>query len=155
MNTNPTRPWWQRAACRTEAPELFFRKETEQEAKRICAACPVGLDCLAEALRTRQPHGVWGGLTPAERRALLATRRPAPARPGPRPRRAVGFRVDGRQAAVDERLRTGRKRCPVCTRTKPLDPDFERNATRPDGHGAVCKACRRTARAQRRQAAAA
>jgi len=28
-------------------------------------------DCLEFALRVREPHGIWGGLTEAERRMLL------------------------------------------------------------------------------------
>jgi hypothetical protein len=28
-------------------------------------------DCLEFALRVREPHGIWGGLTEAERRVLL------------------------------------------------------------------------------------
>lgn len=40
------------------------------EAKRICAMCPVRAMCLGEALENKEPGGVWGGLTEDERRAL-------------------------------------------------------------------------------------
>ena len=74
------RNWRTAAACRSADPELFFpisasgqALEQVVEAKAICAGCPVRRQCLAFALRTRQAHGIWGGLTEAER-ALI--RRP-------------------------------------------------------------------------------
>jgi WhiB family redox-sensing transcriptional regulator len=39
-------------------------------AKQVCAACPARVDCLDYALRVSEPLGIWGGLDPAERRAL-------------------------------------------------------------------------------------
>jgi hypothetical protein len=41
-------------------------------AKRICATCPVAMNCLAKALVTREPSGVWGGMTFKERQRLMA-----------------------------------------------------------------------------------
>jgi WhiB family transcriptional regulator, redox-sensing transcriptional regulator len=73
--------WQYAAACRGEDAAVFFapnyfEKRSEKDAreavaKRICARCPVQDLCLAYALRTREPHGVWGGLNEMERRALL------------------------------------------------------------------------------------
>lgn len=39
--------------------------------KDLCFACPIRLDCLAQADRADASwaYGIWGGLTPAERRA--------------------------------------------------------------------------------------
>ena len=66
--------WRAAAACRFADPDLFFPvsdfgKSLDQaaEAKAICAGCRVRRQCLAFALRTRQVHGVWGGLTEQER----------------------------------------------------------------------------------------
>jgi WhiB family redox-sensing transcriptional regulator len=68
------RDWRSDAACRSADPELFFpisafgqALEQVAEAKAICARCPVRRQCLAFALRTRQAHGIWGGLTEEER----------------------------------------------------------------------------------------
>ena len=33
--------------------------------------CPVLAQCRAWALETREPHGIWGGLTPHQRHTLL------------------------------------------------------------------------------------
>ncbi len=73
--------WQVRAACRGPQAIVFFppsyverkdeRVSREREAKEICALCPVREDCLAYALRIREPHGVWGGLNETERRQLL------------------------------------------------------------------------------------
>ena len=54
----------------TEAREV--RERRERKAKVICARCPVRGECLDFALRVREPHGIWGGFTEIERRALLA-----------------------------------------------------------------------------------
>ena len=39
--------------------------------KLICTECSVQTACLEFALRVREPHGIWGGLTESERRRLL------------------------------------------------------------------------------------
>jgi WhiB family transcriptional regulator, redox-sensing transcriptional regulator len=66
--------WRSAAACQSCDPDLFFplsssgpAVEQIARAKEICARCPVRRECLAFALRTRQAHGVWGGLTEQER----------------------------------------------------------------------------------------
>lgn len=76
----PERPQWQRdAACRGHDPSLWYPAEHENatQAKAICRSCPVQPECLAWAL-THREHGVWGGLSERERRALRGGRgRPA------------------------------------------------------------------------------
>jgi len=76
--------WRHRALCRDEDPEAWFplggdntyvkesaaHLELAEEAKTICRRCPAISNCLAWALETGQDHGVWGGLTAYERRAL-------------------------------------------------------------------------------------
>ena len=41
-----------------------------EEAKQVCRRCDVREQCLAWALEAGQDHGVWGGLSEDERRAL-------------------------------------------------------------------------------------
>lgn len=61
-------PWQNYAACASVDPELFFPKHGDTfPAKRICAGCPVLLDCLEYATVHNEPSGIWGGLTPEER----------------------------------------------------------------------------------------
>lgn len=69
--------WRHHAACRDEHPELFFPVGTSgpalqiiTEAKTVCRRCPVRTDCLSWALDSGQDHGVWGGMSEDERRAL-------------------------------------------------------------------------------------
>lgn len=71
------RDWRDYAACRGEDPELFFPIGTTgpalrqiEEAKTICARCPVLRQCLSFAMETGQDYGIWGGLTADERRSL-------------------------------------------------------------------------------------
>lgn len=40
------------------------------EAKKVCARCPVAALCLQWALDRNEGWGVWGGMTELERRAL-------------------------------------------------------------------------------------
>jgi WhiB family redox-sensing transcriptional regulator len=44
--------------------------EQVAEAKQTCARCQVQAQYLAFALRTRQAHGVWGGMSEQERYLL-------------------------------------------------------------------------------------
>ena len=70
--------WYRYAACQTKDPELFFPVGTTgpavrqlKEAKRVCAGCPVQSLCLEWAMLAGIDHGVWGGLSEDERRALM------------------------------------------------------------------------------------
>lgn len=67
--------WGERAVCRTADPEALFAEGAAQvRAKAVCSGCPVRTECLAHALDQRIEHGVWGGMTDRERRALLCRR---------------------------------------------------------------------------------
>ncbi|MFF8830325.1 WhiB family transcriptional regulator [Streptomyces sp. NPDC015131] len=77
-------PWHTEAVCRRDEAGLFFapskeptaaRLAREEAAKRVCARCPVMIECREHALLQPEPYGVWGGLTAAERRVVLARRR--------------------------------------------------------------------------------
>lgn len=103
--TNPTgtpaRPnprWDQKAACRdtftTDADDPFHPNTSGQEsaspaaaaayesARSYCRRCPVTIDCLAAGLEydggnAYSRHGLWGGLTPHQRRRIDEQARPA------------------------------------------------------------------------------
>jgi WhiB family transcriptional regulator, redox-sensing transcriptional regulator len=64
--------WRELAACRGADLGLFFpeRGESAGPARQVCAACPVRQPCLDYAITNRITHGIWGGLTERERRAL-------------------------------------------------------------------------------------
>lgn len=53
-------------------PELFFPapSESPEPAVETCHTCPVQGACLAWALNVGDLHGVWGGTTARERRAM-------------------------------------------------------------------------------------
>ena len=69
--------WRQHAACRGIDPNIFYPASDEdaEEAKGICAACPVRQACLEYALANRERDGVWGGATERERRRIVRQRR--------------------------------------------------------------------------------
>lgn len=71
-NVDGTR-WRSFAVCISVDAAVWFPGPggTNRPAQRICAGCPVRAACLDYALRMRISDGVWGGLTPAQRRALL------------------------------------------------------------------------------------
>lgn len=85
--------WQERAECTNYPPEVFFptifdASGVEQiddgtiwesfgdtssyydEARTVCAGCPVKEICLATALENKERYGMWGGLTPIERRRI-------------------------------------------------------------------------------------
>lgn len=79
-----TRNWRDRAACRTEDPEIFFPVgETGPaqlqilEAQTVCRRCPVTNACFAWAIETGQEHGIWGASTEADRKNHRRRRRDA------------------------------------------------------------------------------
>ena len=73
------------AACAETDPEWFYacdlrtgheRDELTARALLTCARCPVLVKCREWAIR-HEVHGVWGGLTPAQRsrrRGVLAAK---------------------------------------------------------------------------------
>lgn len=87
-----------RAACRGLDVNVFFPDPEDAAgiaaAKGVCGRCLARAECLEWAQTTREPYGVWGGLTEVERARL-------------RRRTARDRRVGGRA--------TGPALCPVPT----------------------------------------
>ena len=69
--------WRHKAACRGVDPDIFYpvTDEEAEDAKAICAQCPVQEACLEWALSSREREGVWGGATERERRRIIRRRR--------------------------------------------------------------------------------
>ena len=67
--------WSQRAICAGEDPEIFFPTygDPGAPARKVCANCPVRLDCLEYAIDADE-FGIWGGLDQEQRRCLLRER---------------------------------------------------------------------------------
>ena len=72
--------WQYKGACRDLDPEMFFhpdgergprRRNRENAAKAVCAACPVIAACRAHALSVQEPYGIWGGLSEDDRAVIL------------------------------------------------------------------------------------
>ena len=64
--------WAVRAVCAGSDPDtLFVTGAAQRDAAKICSACPVRLECLADALDNHIEYGVWGGMTERQRRAVL------------------------------------------------------------------------------------
>jgi hypothetical protein len=68
--------WQERSACLQADPELFTGDHLTQhqvtQAKAFCTRCPVRIECLDFALtqqRSTDLGGIYGGLSPSERRA--------------------------------------------------------------------------------------
>lgn len=62
--------------CQTTDPEIWFSDDMEGSgthyklAKQLCNECPVQNLCLQFSLVSEEQYGVWGGLTPRERRSM-------------------------------------------------------------------------------------
>ena len=72
--------WQYEGACRDLDSSMFFYPEGERgnarrrrasTAKAVCATCPVIEECRSHALASREPYGIWGGMTEEERRSYL------------------------------------------------------------------------------------
>lgn len=76
----PTDEWQSSGLCRGNHAHLFFppsnferkdeRERREARAKAICNVCSVRRECCEYALAIREPFGIWGGLTEADRREM-------------------------------------------------------------------------------------
>lgn len=76
-------------------------------ARTICATCPVRLACARDALERGEQHGMWGGLTPDERRRIArrhAYPTPGAAQHGTRSRYVAGC-TDGPDGRACEACR--------------------------------------------------
>jgi len=134
-----TRCWWTLAACRELASadyDPFFADTpaADAEAAVICASCRVVGECLAYAVRTAQPYGVWGGRPRAVVQRLIAADLKGHAR---------------RAAALEHHHNAGKARC---KHGHPFTP--ENTYYRPNGERR-CRTCLHAAwhrwKAERRQ----
>lgn len=75
--------WQLDARCRDVKTSTFYpaadsrgrtRHRLEESAKAVCAGCTVREQCLAYALDSAEPYGIWGGLTARERSSGAAVR---------------------------------------------------------------------------------
>ena len=79
--------WHADALCREIGGDVFFPEVIDvtgeiveprvlvYAAKRICARCPVRVQCLEYALDNEEVHGVWGGTSAKERQRMFAAAR--------------------------------------------------------------------------------
>lgn len=77
-NTADGEPWMEDGLCRTHPePDLWYseKKADRDEAREVCAVCPVRLECLEFAItgrgrgitadsprQGREQYGIWGGV---------------------------------------------------------------------------------------------
>lgn len=75
--------WIFKAACRDVPTAVFYPEPKKgpggpdlyREAKAICDGCPVKQACLDHALDNDERWGVWGGLSPNQRDAIMRQRK--------------------------------------------------------------------------------
>ena len=121
---------WQRLGlCRGRDSAQFFhpdgergssRNRREAKAKTMCGACPVRGECAAHALAVREPYGVWGGFSEAERLRLLAVGMS---------NREIGTRLRISEATVKFHVRNLRDKLEVRRRTEHVEQAPQRKAT--------------------------
>ena len=75
----PDTDWMLQGACRTHPDVDFFPTDGAgvAVARRVCARCPVRVQCLDYALSEGVTHGVWGGTSDRERQKLRALKQTA------------------------------------------------------------------------------
>ena len=81
MNQPDPVDWRQRAACASITVAVMYPAHNDtagwEHAKSICAACPVAVACLDEALANGETDGCWGGTSEEERQLLRRSLRSA------------------------------------------------------------------------------
>ena len=75
--------WRSKAACRGANQAIFFpeRGGDAWTAFRICATCPVRVECLDYAIDNPDVVGIWGGMSDRKRTLLRRQPRPKPDSP--------------------------------------------------------------------------
>jgi WhiB family redox-sensing transcriptional regulator len=70
--------WQALALCKGMDNSLFYGNENgtiatkiAKQAKAICRVCPVSYECLTFAFENDEQHGIWGGFTAKERKAII------------------------------------------------------------------------------------
>lgn len=55
-----------------QAQDLFFSTNPNKvaKAKAFCASCPMTKECLKMALDNNEEYGIFGGMTPKERKVM-------------------------------------------------------------------------------------
>lgn len=76
MKHDGTLRWRQRAACRGADSDIFYPHEDAVVAiasiiAEYCDRCEVRTECLEYAIERDERYGIWGGMTPKQRRALV------------------------------------------------------------------------------------
>ena len=62
--------WMQDASCRETGGDEFFQDaKNYKDARKICFRCPVMEQCGEFAIRTHINEGMFGGMSPVERKA--------------------------------------------------------------------------------------
>lgn len=110
--------WMADAACRETPSVSFFPEhgETAEDARAVCSGCQVREACRSFAVAGGEDHGVWGGLSPQERKALTTK---APRRPRqPTARRQSPAPAAALQAEVLGSVTAGWRRAALAARAK-------------------------------------
>lgn len=69
-------PWADHGACVDTPTDWWFPESPRlvpEQARAVCAGCPVFADCHAHALR-HEAHGVWASTSPRDREGLRRAR---------------------------------------------------------------------------------
>ena len=71
------KPWQFKGACvgRADHADWWFPQagDRAERARTVCARCKVRDACLEYAIDNNITHGIWGGLSPSERKSLRET----------------------------------------------------------------------------------
>lgn len=74
--------WRDHGVCKDVDPEIFFSEDkvARGQARTLCGTCPqwVNAACLEHALTAPEPHGIWAGTTPHQRKRMLAEKDDSP-----------------------------------------------------------------------------
>ena len=116
MNDLTAPDWTDAAACLYWPGDLWFptgyghTPPDWDQPRGICSTCPVQAECLQLAIDNGEPEGMWGGLTPDERKRLGAKNR----RNGAGPKQLDPITNHGTEAGARRHRRRNQRPCPDC-----------------------------------------
>jgi WhiB family redox-sensing transcriptional regulator len=84
MTAHDRQDWRRQAVCAEVDPELFFPEKNDTHgrasaAKKVCARCPVAIECALDAMARDEKYGTWGGMSERQRRTARRDARKAAA----------------------------------------------------------------------------
>lgn len=138
-------PWMADGVCQGADQDVWFpgRGESFVEAVEACGRCPVARECLDYAIAEGIDVGVFGGLTPGQRRREVELRAEGTTLEEHERARAAQLQDDHEEAGADDQQDESPKPDPEANGHEPCPTGYHDEPCRACySHGCRCDGCR-------------